>query len=276
MFRFVFGSFVPSANFVLTRTEIAYRAALLCIAPFLFAWFISWYVPGPRAWPFPVHGNTIELRRNDYKIVSAALYSEAAFNQPQFWHALTRSSRRQVRLIFWYYVLVIFEATLSGCLAVRYGKFKGTRYFGFLRFFYDRFIFLYISQWYVLLTPDLLPNTAVQVDILSVNDIVYQGRLSRYFLKDGELSGIFISDPKRFNREKYLKDKEDGQNPQKENYWVPILSNHLYFFAEKILNINLTYVDLSGTVKDATAVEKFLTQELGGAVTSKLTINVKN
>ncbi len=171
---------------------------------------------------------------------------------------------------------MILEATGSGFLAVRYGKFKDKSWFRYLRFVYNRFIFLYISQWYVLLTPELMPNTAVQVDILSANDIVYQGRLTKYFLKDGELSGIFISDPKRFNREKYIKDKENGRNPQKENYWVPILSNNFYFFVEKILNINLTYVDLSGKVKDAAAVKKFLNQELAGAVLSKLTITVKD
>lgn len=78
------------------------------------------------------------------------------------------------------------------------------------------------------------------------------------------------------HREKYLKDKEAGAKPQKENYWVPILStHHLYLFVEKILNINLTYLDLTGKVKNATAVEKFITQQLGGEVATKLTINVK-
>jgi hypothetical protein len=167
----------------------------------------------------------------------------------------------------------MLESIISGALALRYSSFKDKKYFNVSKPFYDRFIFLYISQWYVLLTPYLLPNTAVQVDILSVNDILYQGRLSKYFLKDGELSGIFLTDPKRFNRKTYLEDRKTG-TPQKENYWVPIPSTHLYFFVEKMLNINLTYVDLTGQVKDAGAVEKFLTEQLGALAPGKLTISV--
>jgi hypothetical protein len=166
------------------------------------------------------------------------------------------------------------EAFFSGILATQYGKFRNNKLVQLLA---DRFVFLYISQWYVLLTSYLLPDTVVQVDILSVNDILYQGELSEYFLKDGELSGIILTNPKRFNRKPYLKEKEEGRQPDKKDYWVSIPSAHLYFFAEKILNINLSYINLSGQVTDSSAVERFLAEQIGTlAGGKKLTIKSEN
>jgi hypothetical protein len=115
VFRLVFGLFIPSRTFVLTRTEKAYRAVIITIFPFLLAWALTWYMPGPRSFPFPVEGNSIQQRRADYKEVSAAFYSDAEFARQgkEFWHALTRCSRRQARLVFWYILLVGLEAFLT-------------------------------------------------------------------------------------------------------------------------------------------------------------------
>jgi hypothetical protein len=61
--------------------------------------------------------------------------------------------------------------------------------------FADKVLFNYISEWHPLLTPYLYvdPKTAVQADILCTNEVLYQGTVSQYFLKDGQLSGIFFA-----------------------------------------------------------------------------------
>jgi len=274
IFRFIFGFYVRARSFVLTRTETAYRAVLVVFFPFWLALALSWYVPGPSYWPFPVPigQNTEQQRRADYKIVASALYSDAEFTklQTQFWPAFTRSSRRQFRLVLWYFILVGLEAWISGFLASRYAKFKSNAAYNWLS---DRFLSPYISQWHPLLT---LPDTEVQADILCTNDALYQGIVSQYFLKDGELSGIILQKPRRFNRDLYLKAKDEGKKPEKKDYWTPIPSQHLYFFTDKILNMNLSYLTASGKIADSASVEKFLEAEFSPLAEDlgKLTVSV--
>jgi hypothetical protein len=260
IFRVIFGWFLPTKEFVLTRTDTAYRAVLVSLFPFVIALGLCWCVPGPRNCPFPVNQNTVQLRRSDYKVVAAALYSEAEYSKSpvEFWHAFTRCSRRQARLVSWYFPLVALEGLLSGLLAVNFSKFKGNRYYTWLA---DKFLFIYISKWHPLLTPYLDPDTQVQADILCTNDTLYQGYVSQYFLKDGQLSGIILSAPKRFNRQPYLEAKNAGTKPNKSDYWVPIPSKSLIFLADKIFNMNVTYVPVSGKIANAASVEEFLAAE---------------
>ncbi len=259
IFRFTFGIYVPTRSFTLTGTETAYRAVLVAFFPFWIALGLCWYAPGIRQWPFAVEQNSAQQRRADYKQVSAALYNDAEFSkfQAAFWPALTRCTRRQARLAAWYFLLVGLEGWTFGYLASQYVQFKHIKVYNWLS---DRIQSPYISQWHpLLLTSGLLPDTVVQADVLCSNDVLYQGNVSEYFLKDGQLSGIILKKPRRFNRDQYLKAKAAGETPDKNAYWVAIPSQHLYFFADKILNMNLTYV----TEKVAsTAVEQFLAEEL--------------
>lgn len=260
IFRFFFGFFIPTRTFTLTRTETAFRAVLISFFPFWLAMWLSWDIPGPRSWPVPVEQNSVQQRREDYKTVSAALYSDAEFARSKsiFWPAFTRCTRRQARLAFWYFLLVAVEACLLGRFSSRYGAYSGK---SFYRWLSDRLLSPYISHWHPLLSQKIVPDTVVRADILCTNDMLYQGVVSQFFLKDGDLSGIILHEPQRFDRASYLKAKEEGKNPDKNAYWVSIPSQHLYFFAEKILNMNLSYVTISGAASPA-AVQKFLSEEL--------------
>lgn len=272
IFRFFFGFFIPTRTFTLTKTETAFRAVLISFFPFWFAMWLSWDIPGPQSWPLAVEQNSSQQRRTDYKIVAAGLYSDAEFSKTKdvFWPALTRCTRRQARLAFWYFLLVAAEACLLGRFASSYGAYRSK---SFYRWLSDRLLSPYISHWHPLLSQNILPDTVVRADILCTNDTLYQGIVSQYFLKDGDLSGIILHEPKRFDRVPYLKAKEAGKNPDKNAYWVPIPSQHLYFFAEKILNMNLSYVTLSGTASPA-AVQKFLAEELSPLLQRGGKINV--
>jgi len=276
IFRFIFGWFLPTKEFVLTRTDTAYRAIVISILPFVLAMAVCWYAPGPQNWPFRVSPNTAQGRRDDYKTVAAGFYSDAEFakSPPAFWGAFTRSLRRQGRLVSWYFPLVALEALLSGWLASRYADFRRNGLYTWLA---DKFLFHYISKWHPLLTPYLSPDTEVQADILCTNDTLYQGYVSQYFLKDGQLSGIILRTPKRFDRQRYLKAKEAGNKPDKGDYWIPIPSQNLIFLADKIFNMNISFVPVSGKIEDSATVEKFLAEELSplGKNLGKLTVSVR-
>ncbi len=275
IFRFFFGFFIPTRTYVLTRTETAFRAVLISFFPFWLAMWLSWDIPGSRSWPLPVDQNSVQQRRMDYKIVTSGFYSEAEFAKSTnaFWPALTRCSRRQARLAFWYFLLVAGEACFLGHFASQYASYGGMPFY---RWMSDRLLSPYISQWHPLLTQDLFPGTVVQADILCTNNTLYQGTVSQYFLKEGELSGIILQKPRRFNRDAYLKAKGDGTNPEKKDYWVSIPSQHLYFFADKIVHMNLSYVTVAGKMASPAAVEKFLAEEFSPLTESlgKLSVSV--
>jgi len=276
IFRIVFGWFLPTKEFVLTRTDTAYRAVVISILPFVIAMVVCSYAPLAQNWPFSVSPNTAQLRWDDYKTVVAGFYSDAEFarSPAAFWDSFGRSLRRQGRLVSWYLSLVALEALLSGWLASRYAKFRRNWLYRWLA---DKFLFHYISKWHPLLTPYLSPNTVVLVDILCTNDILYQGYVSEYFLKDGQLSGIILKTPKRFDRQRYLKAKETGNNPNKNDYWISIPSQNLIFLADKIFNMNVSFVPASGDIEDSASVEKFLTDEFSPLEKGlgKLTISVE-
>ena len=99
--------------------------------------------------------------------------------------------------------------------------------------------------------------------------------MTQHFLKDGALTGIFLTEPKRFNHDRYVKDRErlrtEGkeEKPDKLTYWQSIPSENLYFFADKIFNMNLTYKSPSGKIVDEEVVRKLINEIMGSALTVK-------
>jgi hypothetical protein len=276
IFRTIFGWYVPPKNFVISTAETAYKALVVAVLPLALAWVGSWYMPIMKTFPFPVKGNTAEMRRSDYKLLTSALYSEEEYrnSKKEFWQTFTRCSRRQARLIVWYVLFIGLEAWIAGWLAANYAKYKNGRFYKWLT---DKVLFSYISEWHPLLTPYAFvdKDTTVQADILCTNGILYQGVVTQHFLKDGALTGIFLTEPKRFNHDRYVKDRErlraDGkeETPDKLTYWQSIPSKNLYFFADKIFNMNLTYKSPSGEIFDEELVRKLINEIMGSALTVK-------
>lgn len=259
--RLIFGQFVPLRSFVRTRTEEIYRALITTAIPLVIAYVLVWTVPPLKTHPF-YFSDTYQLRRQDYKVVATAFYSEQQFKDygQDFWKALTRSSRRQGRLLAWYYVLVSLQGLGFGWLASQYGRYKGNRVYSWLA---DRLLFPQISEWHVLLTPFIFPRkrAVVQADILSTNGSLYQGKVSQYFLDaNGRLAGLILTEPRRYDRRSYLRDKDKGTMQDKSKYWREIPSAKLYIFGNKILNLNLNY---EPRLPSADILTKILEKTLG-------------
>jgi hypothetical protein len=262
LFRIIFGMFVPLRSFVLSKTETAYRAVGVVGIPLLAGYLFVLSVPLAQRHPFHFE-DTWQLRRADYKVLLATMYSEKEFSRSttEFWPALTRSSRRQGRLAVWYYGFVIVFALSGGMLA---------RFMPYLRKYvvhrnvskkvYElvlhKILVRYISQWYVLLTPFLVPGSTIQADILCVDGTLYRGQVFQHYLDEGKLSGIILIGPERFDRTSYRQAKDADENPDKNMYWIRIPSENLYFFADKILNLNLRYANPEN-------MREFITKQLG-------------
>jgi hypothetical protein len=155
LFRLSFSTFLPLRAFDRTRTQEIGYAVIVCLIPFAVAVFLVWHVPIVGRHPFGFV-DTWQQRDLDYKAVLLSSFSDQlAVSREELWAALTRSSRRQLRLVFWYYPLVVLEALAFGALARGYPRlqtsFRGRRALEWLA---RKLVLRNISEWHVLLTGD--------------------------------------------------------------------------------------------------------------------------
>jgi hypothetical protein len=281
-FRFVLSIKVPLKIFQERKTEDLTRAVVTLSAVFGLALFAVWCLPWLKNHPlnFP---DSSELRSSDYRIVASGLYNEAMFKEygDVFWQALGRTLKRQGRFVCWYYVLVTLVAWSSGWASTCYGKFRRNRFYSR---FADMYLLPHISQWYVVLTPFAFKDerTVVKADVLMTDDTLYRGDVADHFLdKDGNLAGLFLANPTRFDRRTYLKEKDAwGVTRSTSVYWRPIPSAKLYLIGEKIVNLNLNY-EPPAPIRET--LEKYVTKlqkrpisvSIGSVYTSQQDQNVK-
>jgi len=173
-------------------------------------------------------------------------------------------------MLCWYILLIAAEAWGAGFLAANYAKYKHEPFYKSLA---DRILFSYISPWHPLLTPYLFSDqaTTVQADIFCTNNVLYQGTVTQHFLNEGKLTGIVLSNPRRFDHELYVAHRAEWDKapeprpdkPDKEKYWRTIPSESLYIFADKIFNMNLNFKSPAGQVADLDSVKKIIVATLG-------------
>lgn len=265
LFRFVLRLKVPLKIFQEGKIEDLTRAVVTLGAVFIVALLAVWYCPLLKNHPF-AFPDAPQLRSSDYRITANGLYSEAMFKDygNVFWEALGRTLRRQGRFVVWYYLLVVFVAWLSGWASTRYGKFRRNKIYAK---FADLYLLPHISQWYALLTPFTFSDsrTVVKADVLMADNTLYRGDVAEHFVdKDGNLSGLFLANPYRFDRRTYLREKDAwGVTRPTSLYWRPIPSAKLYLIGEKIINLNLNY---EPPTPDAETIEKYLSKLQNWAV----------
>jgi hypothetical protein len=192
-------------------------------------------------------------------------------NPPVFWAAVNSVLKRQGRFLFWFYLLIVIEAFLFSMLARRYRKTEKRRLRdGFWKWAWQRtrdglgdlVLPPSISEWHVLLTDFATPGSreGIEIDLLSVDGILYQGKLKDYFFNvEGELAGILLSHARRFDREGYLSHKQadlqmamekksagpaaGGFTKTASEYWEEIPGADLFYIPkERISNINVRHV----------------------------------
>jgi len=238
-FRANFGFYVPLRNFARTQVEEIFQSVAVALLPLALTWLLVWFVPPFQGWPWNVSGSWGE-RRQDYKNVVVALSIEKEYEKSPkiFWDGLTRSSRRQLHFLFWYYIFIAAEGNLFGIAAIRYPR-KDRKWF--YSFFAKRFLFNSISEWYFLLSPTSYPGKGVvRADVLSDGGVLYQGTVADYSLaREGSLNGLVLAGSRRYEKELHRLDREKGVEKDREEYWRDIPGTKLYLFSGKIQNLNL-------------------------------------
>jgi hypothetical protein len=259
IFRFATSLAVPLKKFHKSKAQEFSFAVAACFLPFWLTMSLAWSV---ATRPFPTD-ESAQQRRQAYRTVFSALYSDKVFETTAanytLWPAVNSVLRRQTRFLSWYYVLVCAEAAGFCWLAGRYGRFRTHRFYNF---FAEHLLLPGISEWHVMLTDFATPTDTpreIEVDILSSENVLYQGQVSDYFLNaEGELSGILLSRARRFDRDAYLAHrnadleaaKASGASSiehrfakDKEEYWSTIPGADLFYVPkEKISNLNVRHV----------------------------------
>jgi hypothetical protein len=130
--------------------------------------------------------------------------------------------------------------------------------------FAEPILFSSISEWHIIFTDFAFPAETIKyVDVLSTEGILYRGLLSdSFFNSDGELTGLLLEDPYRFDRDEYVDHKKADlaahikampDEPlyvvarDREAYWRPIskqdfLEDNLFYIPkDRISNLNVRH-----------------------------------
>ena len=286
LFRFLSSWFVPLKLFERTRTQEATFAVAVALLPFAAALFGVWNLPVMRHLPFPIVEGTFSERRQDYRRVATLLSSSdasrlllaspgaaSASAMPPApsgeanWRSLNRVLRRQGRFLAWYFAFVAIEGVCFGLLAKRYGDWQSDPARHRVPLWFIRtFILPNISEWHLLLTSFNWPtkeNVDVSIDILQNDGLLYQGRVSDYFIgSDGKLTGLLLENVNRFDREAFHEAQKspDAEQPiSSAIFWKPIPGSRFYIGQGSIANLNVRFVARDQTL--ISLAEKILDAE---------------
>lgn len=266
-FRFIGGFTFPLKRFDQSRTQEAIFAIVVCLLPFGLALPIATWLNRP--WPT---NETSCQRIADYETVIGGLSSDKIFEQEakvagRYWKALTPVMRRQGRILVWYYAFLTMEAVVFGRCAEASGgwqKGKESKKELVLAAFTDKVLLRGVSDWHLILTdftmPRNLPGWEVIADVLTKENVLYKGLVKDHFInQDGELTGLLLQNPSRFDRERYRQAKliheshpHTTEEPDKAAYWMSIPSASLYFPFHSISNLNVRHQ--AKNLKDAVQV----------------------
>jgi len=228
---------LPLRQFPGGRTEEVRRSILISVLPFLVAAVLS---------PFLFFSNSAAAYRLVIDVLAGWVdSSEFARNHGRFYSALTGIILKHAFVLLVVYSVTILEAILLIALATREkGASSGDESVdGVLSWVERKLLLRQVSEWYVLFDRARPRDYRTVVDVLCTDNVLYTGTVGEYFLDSGgKLQGFYLTDPSRFNRPDYLKDKQSGKADLKTaDYWRNIPGKNLHILADKIINVNIRY-----------------------------------
>jgi len=253
--------FIRLKKFQRTKTEEIVAGIIVAGLPFIATSILFSAGPiGGCCVPFPLADSHAQ-RVTDYHVVFDAAYSDHYFtdHQQAVWDALARVYRRQGDFLAWNYFFLLLETVGFIVLVRYYWYFKRN---SFYRWFASHVLLPAVSEWHILLTDFNFPpqeNRRVKADVMSKDDILYRGDIAEYFLDSGgELSGLLLKNPERFQYEQLKQDRRIGAAKDKDvdDYWKTIPGGgNFYLPSSNIASINIRYAlppgELERVVLDA-------------------------
>ena len=265
LFRFCFSIFLPIKGTDYSTSKELYFAltntAIVFLLSFLFA---------RQFYSVPI---------SNYETVLSGLHSTEYFNQSpvNFWKAAHQVAWEFVYILPFFYLAVGLEGLSLGGLCICYSwlKFKlgNTGLFKIYHFFMERFLFRHIPEWHMILSDFGEYRATVVADVMTLENHLYQGNVGTYFTdKEGQLTGIFLLDAKRFQFDHYLADRKDDKAKPVSEYWKAIPGKNLYILSDKILNFNIHY---KSVLHSEAKVREIVAKELAKSLpTQKFSVKI--
>jgi hypothetical protein len=241
--RYILGFVVPRRTIQQTSSEEISRAILTAAVPFCLAvvWVTARHVV--------VWGDV----KSDIHTFLAAILSQKYFDEhiPQFFQSAKTILRIIWSLALRLYALLVVYAIIIDILIYYYGELRNSKWMSkhpLWRKIFAAFVLPRISSWHILLRSVSHPKSVdIRVDVLTKRDILYRGIIEDLVLaSDGALSGLLITNPVRYQREKFFDDlKRYSQGPKTEakpntdNYWKKIPGHAFLIMSDDIETINL-------------------------------------
>jgi hypothetical protein len=241
--RYILGFVVPRRSIQQTSSEEISRAIITAAIPFGLA----------VAWVTLRHVVVWTDVKSDVQTYLAAILSQKFLDDhtPQFFQS-TKTVLRIFGAVAWrLYVLLIVYAITVNILIINYGELRNSKWMGkhsTLRKIFAAFVLPRISSWHILLkSVSHRKSVDIRVDVMTKRDILYRGTVEELMLApDGALSGLLITKPFRYQREKFLDDfKKYSQGskteaePHTDNYWKKIPGHAFLIMSDDIETINL-------------------------------------
>ena len=241
--RYILGFVAPRRTIQQTSSEEIGRAILTSVVPFALA----------VAWVTLRHVVIWSAVKAEFEIYIAAILSQKFLDDhtSQFFHAAKIMLQIFGALAWRLYALLIVYAITINILIVNYGELRNSTWMKKhlrLREIFASFVLPRISSWHVLLRSVSQPKSVdIRVDVMTTRDILYRGTIQELMLApDGALSGLLISKPLRYQREKYVADwkkysegPKTEEKPDTDNYWKGIPGDAFLIMSSDIETINL-------------------------------------
>jgi hypothetical protein len=241
--RYILGFVVPRRTIQQTSSEEISRAIVTAAVPFVLA--VAWVTLGHVV----VWGNV----KSDIQTYLAAILSQKFFDDhtPQFFHSAKTVAGLFAAVAWRLYVLLIVYAVAVNILIVNYGELRNSKWMSnhpSWRKIFAAFVLPRISHWHILLkSVSDRKSVDIRVDVMTKRDILYRGTVQELMLApDGALSGLLITKPFRYQREKFLEElkiysegPKTETKPNPDNYWKKIPGHAFLIMSDDIETINL-------------------------------------
>lgn len=259
--RFILGRVVPRRTIQQTRSEEISRAIFTAIFPLCLAVFwVSWR-----------HVVVWGAVKADVETYIAAILSQKFFDEhtAQFFPAAKTVIRILWALAWRLYLLLILYAETVNILILNYGELRNSKWMSkrpSWRKVLATVVLPRISQWHVLLRSiSYRKSVDIRVDVITRRDALYRGAIEDLFwAPDGSLSGLLLTKPLRYQREKYLEDlkrwqgSKSGEEPHPDRYWKEIPGHAFLVMSAEIETINLRSYEAGADKELHDRLEKIL------------------
>jgi hypothetical protein len=235
--RWTLGFIVQRRNLVQTKSEEVTRAVIWAVFPLLFAYW--WASHHGGLWT----AGTLD----DVKTFFSGIYSESFFlaHRAEFYHATHAIILMNYCVLWRLYAIVVLVSVTLNAVILNYGRIRhalGAHVR--LKTLLATIVLPRVSDWHLLLSKMLLHSQSLdlQIDILTKNGIMYQGRFAdKVLAPDGSLVSITLDQPRRFRREEFVEERKKNPSIASEDFWREIPGNIFVILAADVSSLNLRY-----------------------------------